>query len=178
MSSTKPSLLNSVLPVYPTLLCHLMIAPVKDTMVTILSDHQENPTNHKNDCDALKKLQHHPLRDNAMDRGRSISSRRVQTFILLTAPKDFFTGLSTDQFHFFMKQSTLLDYKKSFTLNQKSIPAFLKRRQTFINETQGLYRTIEDRANLFSSIIVRLESCFSEPEDREIYVKFLTLFGN
>ena len=166
MSSTEASLSSNS--VYPTLLCHLMIAPVKQAMYAILRDHKQNSTHHKSDCEALKRLQHHPLPDHATDTETSLSSKRVQTFILLTAPTDFFADLSTDQFHFFMKQSTLLEYKKCFTLNQRSISQFFIRREKFICDTQGLYGTVEDRADLFSSIIVRLKSGFTEPEDHEI----------
>ena len=139
MSSTEPSLSSNS--VYPTLLRHLMIAPVKQAMAAILRDHKQNSTHHKSDCEALKRLQHHPLRDNATDTGTSLSSKRVQTFILLTAPTDFFADLSTDQFHFFMKQSTLLEYKKCFTLNQRSISQFFIRREKFIRDTNEISYT-------------------------------------
>ena len=104
---------------------------------------------------------HQPPQDNATDAGTSLSSKRVQTFIL-------FEDLSTDQFHFFMSQSTLLDYKKTFTLRQSSIQQFLKRRETFIHDTNGLYGLVEDRADLFSSIILRMKSGVWEPKDHEI----------
>ena len=154
MSSTEASLSSNS--VYPTLLCHLMIAPVKQAMYAILRDHKQNSTHHKSDCEALKRLQHHPLPDHATDTETSLSSKRVQTFILLTAPRDFFAEVSTDQFHVLMQQSTLLDYSKCFTLKQRSISEFFKRREKFIRATHGLYGTVEDRADLFNSIILRL----------------------
>ena len=126
---------------YPTHIRHLMIDHVKEVMAAILRDHMQNSTHHKSECEALSSLRHHPPQDNATDDpGTTSSSKHVKTFILLTAPKDFFKGLSTDQFHFFMSQSTLLDYKSTFTLKQTSIPQFLKRRETFIREME-LWRT-------------------------------------
>ena len=159
----------SLNPDYPTHIRHLMIGQVKEVMAAIITDHMQTSTLHKSECEALKKLRHHPLQDNATDDPRTtLSSKRVQTFILLTALKDFFEGLSTDQFHFFMSQSTLLEYKATFNLRQSSIPQFFIRRDQFIRDTNGLYGIVEDRADLFNLIIVCMKSCVREPKDNEI----------
>ena len=164
--------MSSLLPDFPTHIRHLMIGQVKEVMAAIRTAHMQDRTLHISECEALKKLRDHPSQDNATDdprtTGTTLSSRRVQTFILLTAPKDFFKGLSTDQFHFFMSQSTLLEYKQTFNLSQTSIKQFFIRRAQFIHDIKGLYGIVEDRADLFNSIVVRMKSCVREPKDNEI----------
>ena len=44
-----------------------MIGPVKQVMVANLRDHKQNSTHHKSECEALKRLQHQTLQDNATD---------------------------------------------------------------------------------------------------------------
>ena len=140
MSSSNPD--------YPTHVRHLMIGQVKEVMAAICKDHMRNSTLHQSECEAMNNLR----QDNATDDPRtSLSSKRVQSFILLTAPKDFFEGLSSDQFRFFMSQSTLVEYKATFNLRQSSIQQFFIRRDHFIRATNGLYGTVEDRADLFNS---------------------------
>ena len=129
-----------------------MIGQVKEVMAAICTDHMQNSTLHQSECEALKKLGHNPLQENATDDPRTtLSSKWVQTFILLTALEDFFEGLSSDQFCFFMSQSTLVEYKATFNLRQSSIQQFFIRRDHFIRATNGLYGTVEDRADLFNS---------------------------
>ena len=37
-----------------------------------------------------------------------------------------------------------------------------------MKDIQGLYGIVEDRADLFNSIVVRMKSCVREPKDNEI----------
>ena len=67
-----------------------------------------------------------------------------------------------------MSQSTLVEYKITFNLRQSSVKQFFIRRDDFISKTNGLYGTVEDRADLFNSIIIRMKSCVWEPKDNEI----------
>ena len=62
---------------YHTLIRHLMNGPLKQVMVANLRDHKQNSTHNKSECEALKRLQHQTLQDNATDdTGTSLSSKQ------------------------------------------------------------------------------------------------------
>ena len=150
--------------VKPTHIRHLMIGPVRQAMMTILKENEQNPRHHTRECNVLKELRHESLT------ATNLASEGIQTFILLTAPDEYLHGLTPDQFRFFMAKSTLPEYK-DFSLQQSaSIKQFCKRRVDFIRSVNGLFGLPEDRTELFNLILLRMKPV-PGPEEHEISYK-------
>ena len=104
-----------------------------------------------------------------------LDSRRILTFILLTAPDSFFSraNVNVDELRYFMATSIILDYKKDFALSVKSGTQHLNCRDNFSVEASSLYGSAVDRNELFNTMISRMEHV-SEPATGDVsYKRFL-----